>query len=116
MTDAIVLGFDPNGEAAFGVAICLDRAQRLERSAAYVKRWTGLRHGARALYRIFTHALFSASSTALISTAVELVMNVAHDRIATALAGTAGEALAVARRMYTLGLLTKGEIRPLPPS
>ena len=38
----------------------------------------------------------------------------AHDRIATAVAGTAGEALVVARRMFAQRALAKAEIRPLP--
>ena len=74
----------------------------------------GLRHSARSLYRILTRALFTASTTAAMSTVVEFAMNAAQDRIAVALVGTAGEALIVARRMFTLGALAKAEIRPLP--
>jgi putative membrane protein len=41
-------------------------------------------------------------------------MRAAHDRLAAAVVGTAGEALVVARRMLTLGAVAKAEIRPLP--
>ena len=51
----------------------------------------GLRHSARSLFRVLTHSLVTA-----------------------AVAGTAGEALIVARRMFALGALAKAEIRPLP--
>lgn len=74
----------------------------------------GLRHSARSLYRVLTHSLFTASSTAVMSTVVDFAMQAAHDRIAAAVAGTAGEALIVARRMFALGALAKAEIRPLP--
>jgi putative membrane protein len=74
----------------------------------------GLRHSARSLYRVITHSLFTASSTAVMSTVVDFAMQAAHDRIAAAVAGTAGEALIVARRMFALGALAKAEIRPLP--
>jgi hypothetical protein len=39
------------------------------------------------------------------STVVDFAMQAAHDRIAAAVAGTAGEALIVARRMFVLGAL-----------
>lgn len=74
----------------------------------------GLRHSLRSLVRVLTHALFTASSTAVMSTVVEFAMRAAHDRLATAIVGTAGEALVVARRMFALGALAKAEIRPLP--
>lgn len=74
----------------------------------------GLRHSARSLYRVLTRALFLASGTAVMSTVVEFAMKAAHDRLAAALVGTAGEALIVARRMFALGALAKAEIRPLP--
>lgn len=74
----------------------------------------GLRHSARSLYRVLTRALFASSSTAVMSTVVEFAIKAAHDRIAVALVGTAGEALVVARRMFALGALAKAEIRPLP--
>lgn len=74
----------------------------------------GLRHSARSLWRVLTHSLLTASSTAVMSTVVDFAMQAAHDRIAAAVAGTAGEALIVARRMFALGALAKAEIRPLP--
>jgi putative membrane protein len=74
----------------------------------------GLRHSLRSLLRVLTHALFTASSTAVMSTVVDFAMRAAHDRLATAVVGTAGEALVVARRMFALGALAKAEIRPLP--
>ena len=74
----------------------------------------GLRHSLRSLFRVMTRSLFLASSTALMSTAVEFAMKAAHDRLATAVVGTAGEALVVARRMLALGAVAKAEIRPLP--
>jgi putative membrane protein len=74
----------------------------------------GLRHSARSLFRVLTHSLFTASSAAVMSTVVDFAMQAAHDRIAAAVAGTAGEALIVARRMFALGALAKAEIRPLP--
>ena len=48
------------------------------------------------------------------STVVDFAMQAAHDRLAAAVAGTAGEALIVARRMLALGAFAKAEIRPLP--
>ena len=74
----------------------------------------GLRHSARSLWRVLTHSLVTASSTAVMSTVVDLAMRAAHDRLAAAVAGTAGEALIVARRVFALGALAKAEIRPLP--
>jgi hypothetical protein len=58
--------------------------------------------------------VLTASSAAVMSTVVDFAMQAAHDRIAAAVAGTAGEALVVARRMFALGALAKAEIRPLP--
>jgi uncharacterized membrane protein YcjF (UPF0283 family) len=75
----------------------------------------GLRHSAHSLLRVMTRAVFDSSATAALSTAVEFVANAAQDRLAAAVAGTAGEAVIVARRMFTLGALAKSEIRPLPP-
>ena len=74
----------------------------------------GLRHSWRGLLRVLTRALFLASGTAVMSTAVEFAARAAQDRLAAALVGTAGEALVVARRMFALGALAKAEIRPLP--
>ncbi|MGH8430577.1 MAG: DUF697 domain-containing protein, partial [Solimonas sp.] len=74
----------------------------------------GLRHSLRSLFRVLTHALFTASTTAVMSNVVEFAMKAAHDRLAAAVVGTAGEALVVARRMFALGALAKAEIRPLP--
>ncbi|MCW5737195.1 MAG: DUF697 domain-containing protein [Enhydrobacter sp.] len=74
----------------------------------------GLRHSARSLWRVLTHSLVTASSTAVMSTVVDFAMQAAHDRIAAAVAGTAGEVLIVARRIFALGALAKAEIRPLP--
>jgi len=74
----------------------------------------GLRHSARSLFRVLTHSLVTASSTAVMSTVVEFAMRAAHDRLAAAVAGTAGETLIVARRIFALGALAKAEIRPLP--
>jgi len=76
----------------------------------------GLRHSARSLLRVMTRAVFDSSATAALSTAVEFVANAAQDRLAATIAGTAGEAVIVARRMFTLGALAKAEIRPLPPT
>ena len=76
----------------------------------------GLRHSARSLLRVMTRAVFDSSATAALSTAVEFVANAAQDRLAATIAGTAGEAVIVARRMFTLGALAKAEIRPLPPA
>jgi hypothetical protein len=56
----------------------------------------------------------TAPTAAVLSTGVAYAMQAAHDRIAPAVAGTAGEALVVARRMFALGALAKAEIRPLP--
>ena len=50
------------------------------------------------------------------STVVEFAARAVQDRIAAAVVGTAGEALVVARRTFTLGVLAKAEIRPLPES
>lgn len=74
----------------------------------------GLRHSTRGLYRVFTRILLTASSTAVMSTALEFAIKAAQDRLAGAVVGTAGEALIVARRMFALGALAKREIRPLP--
>ena len=74
----------------------------------------GLRHSARSLFRVLTHSVLTASSTAIMSTVVDFAMQAAHDRIAAAVAGTAGEALIVARGMFALGALAKAETRPLP--
>jgi uncharacterized membrane protein YcjF (UPF0283 family) len=74
----------------------------------------GLRHSARSLLRVMTRAVFDSSATAALSTAVEFVANAAQDRLAATLAGTAGEAAIVARRMFKLGALARAEIRPLP--
>src|SRR5262245_43057223 len=76
----------------------------------------GLRHSLRSLIRVLTHALFTASTTAVMSNVVEFAMKAAHDRLAAAVIGTAGEALVVARLMFALGALAKAEIRPLPAS
>jgi hypothetical protein len=67
----------------------------------------GLRQSARSLYRVLARALFSASSTAIMSTVVELAMKAAQDRISAAVVGTAGEAFIVAQRMFALGALAK---------
>lgn len=74
----------------------------------------GLRHSLRSLFRVLTHALFTASTTAVMSNLVEFAMKAAQDRLAAAVIGTAGEALVVARRMFALGALARAEIRPLP--
>jgi putative membrane protein len=107
--------------ASFGVSACphpaLDAVIVLGISAALIgdlMRIYGLRHSTRSLYRVMTRALFQASTTAAMSTVVEFAMNAAQNRIAAAVVGTAGEALIVARRMFTLGALAKAEIRPLP--
>lgn len=107
--------------ASLGVAACphpaLDALVVLGIGIALVKdlmQIYGLRHSARAVWRIISHVLFSASSTAVMSTVVEFAMRAAHDRLAAAVVGTAGEALVVARRMFALGVLAKAEIRPLP--
>lgn len=107
--------------ASLGVAACphpaLDALVVLGISVALVKdlmQIYGLRHSARAVWRILSHVLFTASSTAVMSTVVEFAMKAAQDRLAAAVVGTAGEALVVARRMFALGMLAKEEIRPLP--
>ena len=107
--------------ASLGVAACphpaLDALVVVGIGIALVKdlmQIYGLRHGARAVYRIVSHVLFSASTTAVMSTVVEFAMKAAQDRLAAAVVGTAGEALVVARRMFALGMLAKAEIRPLP--
>ncbi|OYY36267.1 DUF697 domain-containing protein [Reyranella sp.] len=107
--------------ASLGVAACphpaLDALVVLGISVALVKdlmQIYGLRHSARAVWRIISHVLFSASSTAVMSTVVEFAMKAAQDRLAAAVVGTAGEALVVARRTFALGMLAKEEIRPLP--
>jgi putative membrane protein len=107
--------------AAFGVSSCphpaLDAVVVLVLSMMLIRDLMaiyGLRHSLRSLFRVMTRSLFLASSTALMSTAVEFAMKAAHDRLATAVVGTAGEALVVARRMLALGAIAKAEIRPLP--
>ena len=107
--------------AAFGVSSCphpaLDAVVVLVLSVMLIRDLMavyGLRHSLRSLFRVMTRSLFLASSTALMSTAVEFAMRAAHDRLAAAVVGTAGEALVVARRMLTLGAVAKAEIRPLP--
>ena len=107
--------------ASLGVSACphpaLDAVVVLGISVVLIRdlmRIYGLRHSTRSLYRILTRALFNASTTATMSTVVEFAANAAQDRIAAALVGTAGEALIVARRMFTLGAFAKAEIRPLP--
>jgi putative membrane protein len=74
----------------------------------------GLRHSLRSLLRVLSHALFTASTTAVMSNVVEFAMKAAQDRLTAAVVGTAGEAIVVARRMFALGALAKAEIRPLP--
>jgi putative membrane protein len=107
--------------ASLGVSSCphpaLDALVVLAISLMLIRdlmRVYGLRHSVRSLYRVLTRALFAASTTAVMSTVVEFAMKAAHDRIAAAVVGTAGEALVVARRMFALGALAKAEIRPLP--
>jgi putative membrane protein len=107
--------------AVVGVSACphpsLDALVVIAVSVALVRDLMsiyGLRHSARSLFRVLTHSLLTASSTAVMSTVVDFAMQAAHDRIAAAVAGTAGEALIVARRMFALGALAKAEIRPLP--
>ncbi|GEP59259.1 DUF697 domain-containing protein [Reyranella soli] len=108
---------------AFGVSSCphpaLDAVVVLVMSVMLIRDLMavyGLRHSLRSLFRVMTRSLFLASSTALMSTAVEFAMKAAQDRLAAAVVGTAGEALVVARRMLALGAVAKAEIRPLPPS
>lgn len=107
--------------AGFGVTSCphpaLDAVVVLVLSVMLVRDLMavyGLRHSMRSLFRVMTRALFLASTTAVMSTAVEFAMKAAHDRLAAAVVGTAGEALVVARRMLALGAVAKAEIRPLP--
>jgi len=107
--------------ASLGVAACphpaLDVLVVLGIGVALIKdlmQIYGLRHSARAVWRILSHVLFSATSTAVMSSVVEFAMNAAQDRLAAAVVGTAGEALVVARRIFALGMLAKEEIRPLP--
>jgi len=107
--------------AVVGVSTCphpsLDALVVIAVSVALVRDLMsiyGLRHSARSLFRVLTHSVLTASSTAVMSTVVDFAMQAAHDRIAAAVAGTAGEALIVARRMFALGALAKAEIRPLP--
>jgi uncharacterized membrane protein YcjF (UPF0283 family) len=109
--------------ATLGVSSCphpaLDALVVLAISVMLIRdlmRVYGLRHSARSLYRVMTRALFTASTTAVMSTVVEFAMKAAQDRLAAAVVGTAGEALVVARRMFALGALAKAEIRPLPAS
>jgi len=107
--------------ASLGVSACphpsLDALVVVGTSIALIRDLMsiyGLRHSARSLYRVLTHSLFTASSTAVMSTVVDFAMKAAQDRIAAAVVGTAGEAFIVARRMFALGALAKAEIRPLP--
>ncbi|WP_421997948.1 DUF697 domain-containing protein [Reyranella sp.] len=107
--------------AAFGVSSCphpaLDAVVVVVLSVMLIRDLMtvyGLRHSMRSLFRVLTRALFLASSTAVMSTAVEFAVKAAQDRLAAAVVGTAGEALVVARRMLALGALAKAEIRPLP--
>ena len=107
--------------AGFGVSSCphpaLDAVVVLVLSVMLIRDLMavyGLRHGLRSLFRVMTRALFMASSTAVMSTAVEFAVKAAQDRFAAAVVGTAGEALVVARRMLALGAVAKAEIRPLP--
>ena len=107
--------------AAFGVSSCphpaLDAVVVVVLSVMLIRDLMGvygLRHSLRSLFRVMTRSLFLASSTALMSTAVEFAMKAAQDRLAAAVVGTAGEALVVARRMLALGAIAKAEIRPLP--
>jgi putative membrane protein len=107
--------------AGFGVTSCphpaLDAVVVLVLSVMLIRdlmKVYGLRHSMRSLFRVMTRSLFLASSTALMSTAVEFAVKAAQDRLAAAVVGTAGEALVVARRMLALGAVAKAEIRPLP--
>ncbi len=107
--------------AVAGVASCphpaLDALVVVAVSVALVRDLMaiyGLRHSARSLWRVMTHSLLTASSTAVMSTVLDFALQAAHDRLAAAVAGTAGEALVVARRVFALGALAKAEIRPLP--
>lgn len=107
--------------ATVGVSACphpaLDALVVLGVSVMLVRdlmRIYGLRHSMRSLVRVMTRAVFDSSATAALSTAVEFLANAAQDRLAATIAGTAGEAVIVARRMLKLGELAKAEIRPLP--
>ncbi|MFZ5783754.1 MAG: DUF697 domain-containing protein [Pseudomonadota bacterium] len=107
--------------AGFGVTSCphpaLDAVVVLVLSVLLIRDLMnvyGLRHSLRSLFRVMTRSLFLASSTAVMSTAVEFAVKAAQDRLAAAVVGTAGEALVVARRMLALGAVAKAEIRPLP--
>jgi uncharacterized membrane protein YcjF (UPF0283 family) len=107
--------------AAFGVSSCphpaLDAVVVMVLSVMLIRDLMavyGLRHSMRSLFRVLTRSLFLASTTAIMSTAVEFAMRAAQDRLAAAVVGTAGEALIVARRMLALGTIAKAEIRPLP--
>jgi putative membrane protein len=107
--------------AGFGVSSCphpaLDAVVVVVLSVMLIRDLMdvyGLRHSMRSLFRVMTRALFMASTTAVMSTAIEFAAKAAQDRLAAALVGTAGEALVVARRMFALGALAKAEIRPLP--
>ena len=107
--------------AAFGVSSCphpaLDALVVLVLSVMLIRDLMavyGLRHSMRSLFRVMTRSLFLASTTAAMSTALEFAIRAAHDRLAAAVVGTAGEALIVARRMLALGTIAKAEIRPLP--
>lgn len=107
--------------AGFGVTSCphpaLDAVVVLVLSVLLIRDLMnvyGLRHSMRSLFRVMTRSLFLASSTAVMSTAVEFAVKAAQDRLAAAVVGTAGEALVVARRMLALGAVAKAEIRPLP--
>lgn len=107
--------------ASLGVSTCphpsLDALVVIAVSVALVRDLMsiyGLRHSTRGLFRVLTHSLFTASSTVVMSTVVDFAMRAAQDRLVAAVAGTAGEALIVARRMFALGVLAKAEIRPLP--
>ena len=107
--------------AGFGVSSCphpaLDAVVVLVLSVMLIRDLMavyGLRHSLRSLFRVMTRSLFLASSTALMSTAVEFATKAAQDRLAAAVVGTAGEALIVVRRMLALGAVARAEIRPLP--
>ena len=107
--------------ASLGVSACphpaLDAIVVLGISFGLIRdlmRIYGLRHSARSLYRVMTRALLDSSSTAAMSTVVEFAINAIQAKIAAAVVGTAGEAVIVARRMFSLGALAKAEIRPLP--
>lgn len=107
--------------AGFGVSSCphpaLDAVVVVVLSVMLIRDLMaiyGLRHSLRSLFRVMTRSLFLASSTALMSTAVEFATKAAQDRLAAAVVGTAGEALIVVRRMLALGAVARAEIRPLP--